>query len=491
MSAAVAFKWRPIEDLPPDHATMASRELPTLAQVWSEQKGSLGGSGVLDAFLQRLGRRWAIETGVIENVYSLDRGTTQLLIEHGIEASLIAHEATNKDPSLVAAIIQDQEAAVDWLFDFVRGNRRLSVGYVKELHALLTRHQDTCDGVDSLGRRVQVPLEHGTFKRWPNNPTRMNGSVHEYCPPDQVGSEMERLVALHRTHEEAGVPPEVEAAWLHHRFTQIHPFQDGNGRVARSLATLVLIRAGWFPIVVSRDDQLKYILHLEAADGGDLRPLVNYFTTLEKQEFLGALSIARDVREEQRIEQAIAAAKETLISRRDALRVEWASVEDIAGRLQELVEAECRSVNRRLRTDLGAISKEYRFGVRSEPNGGRLSHYYRFQVVGTAKALGYFANTGFYRAWVRLSLKTDAQAMILFSFHSVGFEFRGVLAVSACFFRRHETEGEHAETSDLTPLCDEPFQINYLEPEPNATDRFRPWLDRCLARGLEIWRAGL
>ncbi len=462
-----------------------------MAQVWAEQKGGLGGSGALDTFLQRLGRRWAIETGVIENVYSLDRGTTQLLIEHGIEATLIPHEATNKDPSLVASIIRDQKAAVDWLFDFVKGRRRLSVGYIKELHALLTRHQDACDAVDSLGNRVQAPLERGVFKRWPNNPTRENGTIHEYCPPEHVAAEMERLVTIHQAHEGARVPPEIEAAWLHHRFAQIHPFQDGNGRVARSLATLVLIRADWFPMVVSRDDQPKYIRHLEAADQGSLRPLVNYFALLEKQEFLGALSIARDVQEEQRIEQAITAAKETLVSRREALRAEWTLVEKTAGRLQQVAEQECRQLAKHLKAELGVISKDYAFGVHSEPNGWKSSHFYRYQIVATAKALGYFANTASYRAWVRLALKTDGQATILFSFHAVGFEFRGVLAVSACFFRRHETEGGQVEATDLTPLCEEPFQLNYLEPESNASERFYPWLERCLARGLEVWRAGL
>ena len=45
---------------------------------------------------------------------------------------------------------------------------------------------------------------------------------------------------LHRNHHD--VAPEVEAAWLHHRFTQIHPFQDGNGRIARALATLIFVK---------------------------------------------------------------------------------------------------------------------------------------------------------------------------------------------------------------------------------------------------------
>lgn len=92
---------------------------------------------------------------------------------------------------------------------------------------------------------------------------RPDGIVHEYCPPEQVVSEMERLVEMHNQHLEI-VAPEVEAAWLHHRFTQTHPFQDGNGRVARTLASLIFIRQGLFPIVITRSDRQEYINASEA-----------------------------------------------------------------------------------------------------------------------------------------------------------------------------------------------------------------------------------
>ena len=104
---------------------------------------------------------------------------------------------------------------------------------------------------------------------------------------------MERLVGLHASHEGLGVPPEIEAAWLHHRFTQIHPFQDGNGRVARALASLVFLRAGWFPLVIvgSGEDRNAYIRALEAADAGDLAPVVELFASVQRREFRKALSI--------------------------------------------------------------------------------------------------------------------------------------------------------------------------------------------------------
>ena len=136
-----------------------------------------------------------------------------------------------------------------------------------------------------------VPLIRGAYKQLSNNPLRSNGTIHEYCPPEHVDSEMDRLIGLHHGHDD--VAPEVEAAWLHHRFTQIHPFQDGNGRIARALATLVFVKAGWFPLVVRDRDRAKYISALESADDGNLMPLIKYFASLQQDEFVRALSIRR------------------------------------------------------------------------------------------------------------------------------------------------------------------------------------------------------
>jgi Fic family protein len=226
----------------------SSAEFAALSCVWEEQRTRIP-DAALRVFHERLRRQWAIETGIIERLYSLDAGVTETLIERGIDASLIPHEATDRDPELVVLIIRDHEEAIDWIFDFIKGERQLSIAFIKELHALMTRHQETATAIDQFGNKIEVPLLRGAFKIRPNNPVRQDGSVPRVLPPppEQVDSEMDRLVALHHEHMKEGVAPEVEAAWLHHRFTQIHPFQDGNGRVVRALASLVLIQARWFP----------------------------------------------------------------------------------------------------------------------------------------------------------------------------------------------------------------------------------------------------
>jgi hypothetical protein len=95
------YKWHPITDLEDDPRSLTDGELDSLWRVWQTQKKDLAEREVLGEFEQRLRREWAIETGIIEDVYTLDRGVTRTLILKGINAAFIPHGATNRDPVLV------------------------------------------------------------------------------------------------------------------------------------------------------------------------------------------------------------------------------------------------------------------------------------------------------------------------------------------------------------------------------------------------------
>src|SRR5579859_1021551 len=286
--------WEPITDLPQDWSSLTERELGPLLQFWNDQKADLEQNAVLSEFSKRLAREWSIETGQIEGVYDIDRGITETLIERGISADLIPTEPGQKAPELIAAIIQDHAVVLDGLFQFVRGDRPISKGYIHELHAALLQHQDTTLVMDQFGHLFESQLVKGQYKQRANNPKRPDGTVHRYCPPEQVDSEMESLVAMHHEHQRQGVAVEVQAAWLHHRFTQIHPYQDGNGRVARALTTLVLLRPQLLPLVIDRDLRVEYIMALEAADADDLSLLASLFARLERAAIMQALSVDAD-----------------------------------------------------------------------------------------------------------------------------------------------------------------------------------------------------
>ena len=486
-----ALRWQPITDLPDDPRELADSELRALERVWRETCDQLDPEG-LEQFNQRLIRQMAIETGVIERAYTLDRGITQLLIERGIDAAYIPRDATNKDPELVAAIIRDQHDAAEGLFAFVKRERELSTSYIKELHAALMRHQDTTTAMDSRGKLITVELKRGEWKQLPNNPVRPDGTVHEYCPPEHVDSEMDRLLEIHQSHAAAGLPPEVVAAWLHHRFAQIHPFQDGNGRVARCIATLVFIQAGWFPLSITRDDRDRYIRVLEEADSGDLKPLIALFSKRQKDAFRNALTVAEAVKKSQRVDQVIEATRVLLERRQASLRGEWATAKDTAEAVRRAAAERLEQVASRLKRELRPLGGAWRFSVDEERSSGNRGHWFRSQLIDTAKHLDYFADPASYHSWVRLIIRgASGQSEIVVSLHGIGHEFRGLLAVSAFFFRREETEKREREVVDVTPLLDEVFHINYVETADETVVRFEPWLDDALVQGLECWRTGI
>ncbi len=269
MCSAVSYEWRPIENLSEDWEALELPHLHSIAQLWRKRREE-----ERQAFEERLKREWAVETGILEHLYTLDEAAARLLIERGIHADYIGSASTDKAPEAVALLIGAQQEALENICAFVKDDRELDTAYIKELHTLLTRHQEEVTTVDAQGNIVRTSMLRGEWKERPNSPARPDGKLYLYCPPAHTAEEMDRLMEMHRKHRAEGVPPEVEAAFLHHRFTQIHPFQDGNGRVARCLASLEYLRAGFLPPVVPSARRKEYVQALGKADQGEFALLV-------------------------------------------------------------------------------------------------------------------------------------------------------------------------------------------------------------------------
>ena len=289
----IAHHWQPIADLPSDWQSLCREDLHVVHADWMTARTGIDAPDRARQVQERLMMVWAIETGIIERLYSVDRGVTIALAEVGLDAMERFH-ADGRLTAEARSLIEDQRAALEMVMDLVGGRRELSSSYIRELHRGLTDHQDTRDAVDAQGRRFATPLLKGEWKRLPNNPIRPDGRSHEYCPPDFVQDEIDRLIAWYAQHAAEGVCPEVEAAWLHHRFAQIHPFEDGNGRVARALTAAVFLRSEYLVLVI-RDEEHRepYLDALEAADDGDLKPLVDLFADIQAADLGDALTLVR------------------------------------------------------------------------------------------------------------------------------------------------------------------------------------------------------
>jgi Fic family protein len=87
---------------------------------------------------------------------------------------------------------------------------------------------------------------------------------HTFPSPAEIPALMDSLAAWLRT-----APDTPETAFTaHRRLVDIHPFNDGNGRVARLLMNLILIRAGYPPVPIRPEDRPAYILTLQQAQSG-------------------------------------------------------------------------------------------------------------------------------------------------------------------------------------------------------------------------------
>lgn len=487
-----AYRWQPIEDLPQNWWDYSSSELSSLASIWKEQSEKLKTSNALRKFNEELKREWVIETGIIENLYSIDRGVTQILIERGLDESFVPHGATDKPVKQVISILKDQQEALDGIFDFIKENRKLSNSYIRELHQLITRHQQKTQAIDALGRIIEVDLLRGEWKKLPNNPTRRDGSTHEYCLPEQVSSEMDRLMEMHANHIRKEVPPEVESAWLHHRFTQIHPFQDGNGRIARTLASLIFIKTGWFPLVVTRDMRGDYITACEKADEGDLQELIRIFISIQKKSFLSVLRISETVlHEKEPIAQVISAVIDKFRERKTIELKERQNVFLTSKDLEDHSFEQFSAICAQLKNELSIYDSDFHATVvRSDLNSG---HWFKNQIVKVANELGYFADTRTYAKWIRLKILEQRQVEILFSFHSLGVEFLGIMAVSAFieYRDRYEEESDNRIIDGPYPICNEVFQFAYSENLEPVKKRFTNWFNAALLTGLDQWRRQL
>lgn len=149
--------------------------------------------------------------------------------------------------------------AIFFVEAIVSSNEPLSERHIKDIHALVLR------GVDSD--------EAGRYRR--ENVVISGAST---TPPDflHLPEQMQGLQDWYAG--STGMNPIARSAELHARFVEIHPFVDGNGRTGRLLQNLELMKSGYPPAVIRKEDRLRYYDALDAAcvtrDFNDITELV-------------------------------------------------------------------------------------------------------------------------------------------------------------------------------------------------------------------------
>ena len=415
--------WQPIQFNDEWKNTQTSK-LDDLAPSWFNKRKQLREDSIeYQEFINRLKRQHAIETGIVERLYDLKEGITQTFIKEGFIESYLQHGDTNIPSQQLFAYLKDHIQALDFVFEIINQNRNITKSFILELHQLITQHQNTTDAIDSFGNNVKIPLLKGQFKIHDNNPKRSDGTIFKYCPPIHVDTEIKKLIAIYSGLEEQNIKPVIIAAWFHHAFTQIHPFQDGNGRLARLLASLILIKHNLFPFTVKGSDKKKYIESLESGDKNEPQLLVDFFCSVEKRYIEEALNLNfNDHISKKSLDEVTNILKEKIEFRHHKIKNErFKKIEKNRQQLISICDSFLNSciqdLYHKIKPDLAKIFLENSF------KEGDKSYWFSQQIIDYAIKHDYFYNRTLPRTWFKISilLPEANEYQLVISVHHYGY----------------------------------------------------------------------
>ena len=290
---------------------------------------------------------------------------------------------------------------------------------------------------------------------------------------------MEELVRIFNGLDEAVWPPEVRAAWLHHAFVQIHPFQDGNGRVARGLASLVLIKAGLPAFTVTRDMRARYMRSLEAADRGMPQPLIDFFESAIYRQLVAVWRVLEVRRQEQDLRSAsmseiIAAAQSKLMGLHSLLPTAWSAANDSMQNLQVIADAKFGALVTELNASLRQVHSEF---------GAGYGHLIELRdAIGISNIEGWEPGPSMEGqrpiSSSQLAIRSGTVAEISLRFDQLSDNRKGLIGA----FVGITQDGLH-------DVIEPAFFINFKD-APRAVE-FELWLEASIQKALLVWQSRL
>jgi Fic family protein len=248
------------------------------ADLWSRFAASLeerrreASPQTLKAAVEVAVRAAALDTGAIEGLYNVDRGFTMTVAVQGLAWQQMIEERG----AGVRELFEAQLAAYELVLDAVTHKLPITEAWIRSLHETLCAPQKTYRVLTEVGWQEQE-LPKGQYKTRPNHVLLTDGTIHAYAPVDRVPDEMHRLIEQIRTPEFEAAHPVLQASYCHYALVVIHPFADGNGRVARALASTFFYRAQSIPLVIFESQRPAYLDALALADQADRGPIISFF----------------------------------------------------------------------------------------------------------------------------------------------------------------------------------------------------------------------
>lgn len=155
---------------------------------------------------------------------------------------------------------KDHYEALNYLYELIEKDSRQTISElsIRSIHQIIVSKTD--------------PEWAGKYR---NGDVIITGSNHKPPNASSVPYLVAKLVRWISNNKRKLHPIEL-AAILHHKIVYIHPFFDGNGRVARLIMNLVLMRQGYPLVMILKNDRKRYYDNLELADKGEYQPFIRF-----------------------------------------------------------------------------------------------------------------------------------------------------------------------------------------------------------------------
>lgn len=140
----------------------------------------------------------------------------------------------------------------------------ISIKDILEIHMRVLGHVD--------------PVQGGQFRR-----TQVYVGGHVPPGPGNIHYLMEEFASWLNSETAIRMHPVRYAALAHYKLVHIHPFSDGNGRTSRLLMNMILMQAGYPPVIIHKQHRHTYYENLQIANTGDVRPFVRFIAECTEQ----------------------------------------------------------------------------------------------------------------------------------------------------------------------------------------------------------------
>ena len=198
-------------------------------------------------------------------------------LTYGETKSLLLHNITAQGKPLKDHIeITGHNEAISELIEVVKAKTPLTESFLRQMHVLLLRERYESKATTHEGVATTKWIEVGQYKSQPNHVVTATGETFHFAEPYEVPGKMQSLVEQANTAAASVTKGLLLAAKLHYEFVLIHPFDDGNGRMARLLMNLVLMSHGFPPAIIKTDGKEAYFSALRQADGGQFDVFAEY-----------------------------------------------------------------------------------------------------------------------------------------------------------------------------------------------------------------------